>query len=61
MSIKKNLFFSITKSTNAYGFQCGLRYCDEVYLYKFKPNSYKTEIFKSFYSMHFYLDLLLIE
>ena len=47
---QKNLFFSITKSTNAYGFQCGLRYCDEVYLYKFKPNSYKTEIFKSFYT-----------
>ena len=23
--------------------------------------SYKTEIFKSFYSMHFYLDLLLIK
>ena len=24
-------------------------------------NSYKTEIFKSFYSMHFYMDLLLIK
>ena len=30
--------------------------------YNFKYQiSYKTEIFKSFYSMHFYLDLLLIK
>ena len=49
--------FSLTKSTTE--FECELRFCDEVYLYI--PKFYKTEIFKRFYSMHFYLDLLLIK
>ena len=49
--------FSPTKNTTE--FQCELRYCDEIYLYT--PNFLKTEIFKSFYSMHFYLDLLLVK
>ena len=49
--------FSLAKSTTE--FECELRYCDDVYLYI--PKSYKTELFKSFYSMCFNLDLLLIK
>ena len=49
--------FSLTKSTIE--LECELRYCDEVYLHILI--SYKTEIFKSFYSIHLYMDLLLIK
>ena len=49
--------FSLTKSIIE--FECELRYCDEVYMYILI--SYKTEIFKSFYSIHLYMDLLLIK
>ena len=40
-------------------FECELRYCDEVYLYI--PNFLQDWYFTSFYSVHFYLDLLLIK
>ena len=36
--------FSLIKSTAE--FECELRYYDEIYLYK--PNFFKTEIFKNF-------------
>ena len=55
--IQKFQLFSLTKSTTE--FECALRYCDEVYLYI--PNFLQDWNIKSIYSMHFYLDLLLIK
>ena len=61
MSKKMRIKFSIHSASQRAPLNLNVNY-DTVMKYTCTYQiSYKTEIFKSFYSMHFYLDLLLIK